>query len=422
MGDAEKIETRYNFIFIHNVFGHFYKDLLDYFSDYLYPRFEWKVIGTYHKAVEYLSKLEQYGGEDTDQPNVPALILNPSGDFGLDETYGKMLWRSPNLMPGYIKRVFDPIYQDPNVVVTVGFSRIKGDCELICMVPSYYEYLDIKIFLNLIFGGLDRYIYPIFFNSFIILPPEIYNYEYDNPITGVHYKINIPDLNSKLIKTTNKTEMVIPCRIKPIVKMTSMTDSSTRLGGVDRLPDWRLTFTIEYEVELPTFIVLETDYLIDTIKYSVGYGSCYSANQDYNVGHFSTDTSTPTEKAYNVRDGEFSEESYLESGLIDGTSGIYIQPINPENCEQTKKEKIFNTRYFHIATQSEADSTSTVVITLLERILDSDLIVVSGKYGKLLYGDHYKLATDGWSIIIDKRYVELKKDDMLEIYSYKHIV
>jgi len=423
MGDEKKIDTRYNYVFIHNVFGNFFKDLLEYLADYLYPRFEYKVVGTYAKAVEYLMKKAQYG-QEIDQPNIPALILNPSGEFGLDETYGKMLWRSPNLMPGFIKRVFDPIYQDPNVIITVGFSRVKGDCEVIAIVPSFYEYMDVKLFLNLIFGGMDRYIYPLFFNSFIILPPEVYNFEYNNPVTGVHYNINIPDLHSQLVKTTNRTEMVIPCRIKPQIKMISMADSSTRLGGTDKLPDWRLTFTLEYEVEVPSFIVLETDYLVETIRYGLRYGSCYSSNEDYNVGFLSPDegkTATKEEKdKYVVSDGEFFEEAYIDSGLVDGTSGVIIQS-EPALCDSSRKEKSFNMRYFHIVTQSDADSTSTITIDLLEQITDSDLIAVTGPSGKLNYGDHYNLATDGWSIIINKQYVHLSKDDMLEIYSYYYV-
>jgi len=414
MGDADKIGTRYNYVFIHNVFGNFYKDLLDYLSDYLYPRFQWKVVGTYFKAVEYLSKLNQYGAE-SDQPNEPALILNPSGDFLLDETYGKMLWRFPNLYPGFIKRIFDPIYQDANVVITVGFSRIKGDCEVIALLPSYYEYLDVKMYFNLIFGGMERYIYPMYFNSFIIIPPEVYNFEYDNPETGVHYKIDIPDLGDRLVKTTNKTEKVIPCKIKPIIRMMSMADTSTRLGGVDRLPDWRLSVTLEYEVEIPSFMVIETDYLVDKIRYSLSYGSCYSANKDYNAQGL---TGAEAEK-YNIPQTENYEEAYLESGLVDGTSGIYIEPDAPEGCGTSRKEKQFVNRYFHIVTQVEADSTSTVEIDLDETITDSEMITVSSKYGKMTYGDHYKLSDDGKKIIINKQYVSLSKDDLVEIYTYK---
>ena len=141
MADSDKIETRYNYFWIHNVFGHFVKDTLDYFADYLYPRFTWKVVGTYDKALEYLNKQVQYARE-TDQPMRPALICDPSGEFSFDETYGKQPWRYPNLAPGFAKYMFHPIYQDQNVLITVAFSRMVGELNFIGLMSSFYEYTD----------------------------------------------------------------------------------------------------------------------------------------------------------------------------------------------------------------------------------------------------------------------------------------
>ena len=67
MADKDKIETRYHYTYINNIFSSFYKSVLDYFSTYLNPRFEYTVVSSYDKAVEYLSKKDQYGRE-IDQP------------------------------------------------------------------------------------------------------------------------------------------------------------------------------------------------------------------------------------------------------------------------------------------------------------------------------------------------------------------
>ena len=109
------LPTREMYFFIHNVYANFFKDSLDYFSLHLYPRFEHRVVGTYDKAVEYIQKVCQYEGREIDRPQLPALILNPSGDFELADTIagGRQLWRFPNLAPGMIKRIFDPVYQVP---------------------------------------------------------------------------------------------------------------------------------------------------------------------------------------------------------------------------------------------------------------------------------------------------------------------
>ena len=415
MADEDKVETRYHYEFIHNVLGHFYKDTLDYFADYLYPRFtEWKIIGTYDKAVQYLLQNEK-AGRETDQPQKPALILNPSGDFDFDETYGKLSWRFPNLAPGMVKRIYDPIYQDQNIIITPGFSRLKGEMEFIALVNSFYEYCDVKLFLGLIFGGKDRYITPSRFSSFIILPPEIYDYTYNNEYTGVSYKINIEEAENRLIKTTNRTEVVFPCEILPKYKLTGMSDASSRLGGTDKLPEWKINFNVEYEVEVPSWLILETDYLAQKLKVNMRYGSCYSSNPTYNSDEVPVNISTFT-----------TEMIYVDSTTgdeinIDSTTPIIINQL-PDHADITnKKELLFKTRYFHIVTEEEADSTTTAEFTLPEVILNKNTLIVNGKYGHLAYGDHYTISEDGENIIINKTYVNLDVDDVLELYVYEFI-
>jgi hypothetical protein len=405
MADSDKIDTRYEYFWIHNVFGHFVKDTLDYFADYLYPRFTWKVVGSYDKAVEYLNKQVQYARE-TDQPMRPALICDPSGDFSFDETYGKQPWRYPNLAPGFAKYMFHPIYQDQNVLITVAFSRMIGELNFIGLMSSFYEYTDMRVFLNLIFGGMERYIYPRWFTSFVILPESIYNYRYTNDVTGESYKINIDDAYNKLVKTTATNELVYPCTILPRYKLTSMSDSSSRLGGTDSLPDWKLSFTISYEIELPTFMVLETNYLAETLKVNIKYGSCYTANKAYE---------TADDIPVNIE----SFESNIDHGL-DSTSNSTIT-FPDEGTINNKKSRLFKTRYYHIVTQSEVDSTSVINISLPEVVLDQNLLRLSGKYGELVYGDHYNIITSGSVIEINKTTVTLELDDMLEISIYQYI-
>lgn len=405
MADQDKIEERYNYFWIHNVFAHFCKDTLDYFADYLYPRFSgWKVLGTYDKAVEYLNKQIQYARE-TDQPMRPALVLDPSGEFSFDETYGKQPWRYPNLSPGFVKYMYEPIYQDQNVLITVAFSRMIGELNFTGLMSSFYEYTDMRVFLNLIFGGTERFIYPRWFNSFIILPSEIYDYQYSNPYTGVHYKINIDEAYNHLVKTTNTNELVYPCTIKPIYKLTSVSDASSRLGGVEGLPDWKLGFTLSYEVELPTFIVLQSDYLAEKVTINVGYGSCYTQNQVY-----STSESVPV----NIE----SFDANVSHGL-DETSNSQVT-FPEEATINNFHSRLFKTRYYHIVTQTEADSTTYVDITIPEEVTDNNLFKLVGKYGELEYGDHYNILNTT-ILRIDKTHVTLEKDDILELYIYQYI-
>jgi hypothetical protein len=404
-GDADLNPNRYNYFYIHNVFGHFVKDTLDYFADYLYPRFgDWKIVGTYDKAVEYLNKQTQHGRE-TDQPLRPALILDPSGDFGPDESFGKMGYRYPNLMPGFAKYVWDPIYQDQNILINVAFGRIVGEFNFIALLSSFYEYTDMRMYLNLVFGGLDRFIYPQWFNSFIILPPEIYNYEYINDVTHETYTINLEDSYNTLVKTTNQNEVVYPCNIKPRYKLTGISDASSRLGGPDNLPDWKLNFTIAYEIEMPTYLILKSDYLAERMELNIGYESCYTVNNIYSVG---------SENPVNIDTININIDHGLDSTSNSEIGDVVVTIGN-------KISKLFKTRYYHIVTQGEADSTSVIYISLPEPVIDINLIRLNGKYGNLKYYDHYTIDSTGLILTIDKHYVELDVGDVLEIYIYEYM-
>jgi len=407
MADENKVESRYNYFWIHNVFGDFCKTTIDYFADYLYPRFTgWKVISTYDKAVEFLNKQVQYHRE-TDQPMRPGLLLDPSGDFSFDETYGKQPWRYPNLAPGFVKYIFQPIYQDTNVLITVGFSRLVGEFTLTGLMSSFYEYTDMKIYLNLIFGGLNRPIYPKWFNSFIILPEEIVNYTYSNSVTGQTYKISLENSYNHLVKTTNTNELVYPCVMLPRYTLTNISDASSRLGGVEGLPDWKLAFTVNYEIEIPTFILLESDYLAEKAIVNVGYGACYSSNNVYETSSTVSDTTDSFE--------------VTETHGLDATFSHAEITFPSEGTVGNKKTRQFKTRYYHIISQSEADSTTYIDITLPETITDSNLIRLVGQYGSLIYGDHYTIILDGKYLRINKTYVTLQNNDVLEIFVYQYV-
>jgi len=404
--NVNEIQTRWRYHFIHNVYAHFFNDMLEYFSTYLYPRFEYTVVGTYDKAVEYLEKCQQYERE-TDKPLLPALILNPSGEFENADASsgGKQLWRFPNLAYGLNKRLFDPVYQDEQLLATVSFMRIKGEMELLMLLNSFYEYCDIRMLFINIFGGRDRIIYPRFFSSFIILPEELLNYTYTNEYTGLTYKMDWEKAGAteKLVRSTARNEMVIPCNIKPQITMTNLGDGSQRYGGADRLADWRLTATINYEVEIPNYFILQSDYLSLEADLEIRYGSSFSAYNDYQ----------PPENRWlhNVEWDwglDATSNSVIDTDVCDTTSDVIYRSALE-----------FKTRYLHEVTQAEIDSTSNLVITLTDQVNDQELLIVNSKEGELSYGDHYYIENNGWNLVIRTTdTVNLKEGWFLELYYY----
>jgi len=360
-------------------------------------------MGTYNKAVEYIVKRKELGREP-DMPMLPAIIMNPSGDFSLEETSGKMLWRFPYLASGLASQIFDTIYQDENVRITVIKSRIKGDIECIVLPSSYYEFLDIKMHFNLVFGGLERYVTPSGFNSFIILPSEVYDFEYTNDVTHEDYTIHIADTSEKLIKTTNRNEVIYPQTLNPRLRFTSMTDGSSRYGGADKMPEWRLNCNLEYEVEIPTHILIQTDYLPKYINMELRCGMCYSTNTQFNM-------QIPPEY-------RFLDDSWIRVDTTPDNNGIIVPGLR---TIEKKPSEVFNTRYFHTITQAEVDSTSNILIELPEQITNKDLLLVYSRTGELSYGQQYELVYGGLAILLYRDNVVIEPGDILELYVYKFI-
>jgi hypothetical protein len=414
--DDIKVPTRYHPIFIHGVFAHFFHDMLEYFAAYLYPRFEWKTVATYDKAVEYINKIRELGRE-TDMPMKPALILNPSGDFNFDESgHGaRQPWRFINLAPGMTSRLYQPIYQDENLKVVPGFQRYKGEIEFLALCTSFYEYCDLRVYLLQMFTGTDRYIYPRFFNSFIILPQELLDYEY-TLLDGTTYKIDWQSSGAQcqLIKTINKDMMVYPCVIHPRIRLIGITESSTKLGGLDKLSDWRLTFNIEYEIEIPTFLILVSDYLVENINFQIMYESCYTENDLTEMKKppgYINQMSTHWDVTITGNEDICGDETTPSS------SGIQV--VLPDKAEITQDRQLIETTRYYYVLDSTADLTVNIVINLPEVISDPKLLLLYSKYGIISYGDIYQINLEGTELTIYTKYISLQPGDILEIYIYK---
>lgn len=388
-----KLSTIYHQEFIHQAFSHFYEDVLSYFKDHLYTRFEWSVISQYHKAVEYINKKEELGRE-ADKPNLPAVVLDPSGEINIEEKMGKALYRFPNQMPGLGSHLWSDIYNDGNVRITPVFSRFSGSIEMIFLLDSFYEYLDLRVLLLQIFGGLDRIIYPQYFNSFIILDNEITDYEYENDATGEKYVLdwsNTDLITNQLVRTTNQRHAVYPFVSRPFLKLTGLSDGSTKYGGTDSLASWILRGDIEFEVEIPTYLILQSNFQMRGLTMNINFGSAYS---EYDI------ETVPTEIIKMKSEWQTVNDSTAEI--------IYSESLN------------FVARFFHVVTSAEADSDTDVTFDLPHETLDSDLLILSSYNGIFRLGADYEISDDGLQMTIKVDNVELTTGDILELYYYSY--
>jgi hypothetical protein len=235
------------------------------------------------------------------------------------------------------------------------------------------------------------------------LPEELINYRYSNPVTGQSYNLNWQSANAnpELVKSTARTELVVPCNIRPWYKLTSISDASTKYGG-DKLAEWRLSAQIQYEVELPTFMVIKSDYLLENIEYELRYGSVYTEYPEYN---------NPSNRQYWRTSWDWGFDSTA-------SSTIDLSLLQEQVDIVEEKDMIFRTRYFHVVTSAEADSTADITIDMPEPITDEKRLIVNSYAGQLNYWDHYELIDNGTKLVIKIPIVKLNEGDVLELYVY----
>lgn len=241
--------------FIHNCFGNFFRGVLDWFGDDFYPRFNYKIIGTYDKSVEFFNKKKQLGHE-VDTNLLPSITLDPNLDFSPEERAGRFLWQYATLNPGLGFRLNQSIpgLNEQDMAVTPVYTRYQGTFELIFWMSSVSELMDFRTMLLQYCGGFGRWIRPKYFWSYIILPDEIDQFKDEKNIS---IDWGNTDTTMILIETINKYKRAIPLPLDAIWKLDSFSDNSTKYGG-DSIAEYKLSATFTYEVNIPTYMVLNT--------------------------------------------------------------------------------------------------------------------------------------------------------------------
>jgi phosphohistidine swiveling domain-containing protein len=259
--------------FIHNCFGSFFSGVLDWFGDKFYPRFQYKVIGTYDKAVKFFNDKKQMTVDPSDKL-LPSLSLDPMLDFSQEERGGRFLWQHSTYAPGLGMRLWKGIdLKEQDIMVNPVFSRYQGTFEMTFWMSSVYELIDFRVALLQFSGGYNRWLRPEFFWSYLILPEKIENFEKD-PVT--HEIIDWSNTLAETIHvdTINKHRLAVPIALDPIWRLESLGDSSTKYGG-DQVAEYKLSGTFGYEINLPTYMVLSRG-LDPRLSLSFSLGKTYT--------------------------------------------------------------------------------------------------------------------------------------------------
>jgi len=433
MTDPKGFKVFHNF-FIHNAIADFYKETLDWFANSLFERFNYKLISTYDKAIAFFRDKEELERTPGKQP-LPSITLDPTGEFEPSDRGGKQLWRYPQLESKLAHDLFIPVFEDKDLRMVVVFGRFRGTFDITMWMSSIYEYLDLKILIYQMFGGLERVIYPVFFNSLIVIPEDLYNYEFVNDVTGETYRIDWyqAELEERIIRTTNRNEYIIPCNIGPQYWLTSLGDASEKYGGSDTYGQWNLTASLTYEIELPVSLTVMCNFKAEKVNFYIKSGVVYSEHDftkveakkivGYTIQDLLDLDKVPPE---DVESTEGQLQSSYEAMLEERRTTLQIQETPEEiilsdstACGDMVSATFYH-REFHIITQDEAnqlaDGTSSIQIQLQEVVHPDDVLIVNCSLGNLDYYSDWKINQTRDVITLLK---PLEEGDVVEFLYYK---
>lgn len=242
-------------LYVHESFSSLFHGMLNWFSTIFEPRFAYKVISTYDKAVQFF-KSKRMAKDGTIQTNIlPSITLDPNLDFTNEDRSGRFFWMFPNFN-NYCFRPFAPKInlKDQGVTISVIHTRYSGTCDVTFWLSSIYELFDFRSKIIQFCGGTGRWIRPDFFWSHIILPKEIV--EFNRPDDKKKLDWSATPLELIQLNTTNSREYAMPYPLNAIWRLDSLSDGSTKYGA-DQLTEWRFTATFTWEANIPTYLRLD---------------------------------------------------------------------------------------------------------------------------------------------------------------------
>lgn len=384
-------------IYINNVVGNIISGIAKYIRRDLMPRAKETIVSTNSKAIEVLRNRKRLAGEKW-TPKFPFLVVDPNLNIEPDPITGRFWQNYPNFYGNFSSKINDTvIYDDGNVRITPIINRYRSTIDITAWCSNVYEAIDFSIYVQQQFGGMGRIIYPTYIDALIIIPDELKDFNYKNYYTGEEYNIdwdNDDNTDYILIRNINRSKLCFPVSVRPNLTLVSISNDSDKFGGVgDVLGDHAVTFTIEWECNIPVHINLQSDQLPKSI-YNLEIANIISV-----MGFIDPIT---------TKDILYPKEMH-----------VHTASKQLEKAEQLNL--VFDEMFTYILTTENIYSIQDnehIEITIDKDISDIRYIRIYGPYGFLQAEIHYKIE-DNKIILYGPPMKKLEVDDNLYIIVYK---
>lgn len=272
----------YRQLLAHKSIGPVITELVRFIDEEVYPPgFKFKLLTPTDKPIQRI-KQEEENVRSIQSPPLPSLAVTPVIE-GLTEQWQKP-WNSSMLAPRLGSSMSYPIFRTEDYVVRYVTRRVTGRMDFNIVTSSYMEANDIMMAFYDRMYGLNKWLYVKEVNLFFIIPEEVVFYTED----GGRIVVDWSDtrLSRQFIRSINTNKYLYTLKHHPSIRLTSIADASNFYGGADTLPTYGLSGSIEFEIEIPVYITLETDYLVKEIKLQLGLGTLYFPESVYNYLHY----------------------------------------------------------------------------------------------------------------------------------------
>ena len=379
------------------IFSNFISGVGDYIRTDLFPRAQDTVISTHTKAVEMVRTRKNLAGENW-SPKFPFLVVTPNMDFRPDPVVGKMLHGYPNFYSRFASKLYNPrIYEDDDVYIAPVLNRYIGTMECTAWCSSIYEVIDLRMNVMQMFGNEGSYIQPRNFECLLIIPEFLEDYTYENKYTEVARTLDWSSSYSSqvLIRNINKDQLCAPITLSPYLKLNSIDDGSEQYGGSIQLTDHRVSIQLEWEVSLPTHLVMvEKKLPLPSIPIT------------FETSHKITFVTNPLDidDVIQVPDEIFNTSATDTSGTVESRFLTFDQI---ENYEITADDVV------------KFENNENLYITPgISGIIDSRYLKAHSKYGFLIEPIHYDIKS-GDIIIYGQNMKLLNEGDLITFIYYK---
>ena len=235
----------------HIALGSFARAFRDYIYYQVYKGFQGIIFGSYNRAIQsYLQRMKiDNTGDNLIDIGLP--LFNYTFQIDNPDEKLDLPWRNTTYFPGVAKVLYPSFYIDDDFELKVIYRRLKGTINMNIYCSSEAEQLDIQMLMYDGFRGLNTYS-SAQIRAMTVLPDSLLFI--DNKGRRITKALTSNKITKAFIPSINSTQYYIYNNITAILNLNSLSSSNNYYGGTG-LPDYTLTGSVNFELDIPSYIM-----------------------------------------------------------------------------------------------------------------------------------------------------------------------